>query len=526
MRKKFILAFFFFLVSLFAFSSEVYAKIKENDVVAVVNGEPITVKELLYVAGIEHRREDLPRKAKKPDLNRFLQEIIRDNLIIQEARAMGLETNPWLEAKLKEFTVTAAVRELYRDEILSKINPDEKTLKDFYKEYFKIYKWMYFESTKKEEVEKAKAEMLKNIGNFTIIENTKISLFMNKDLWNVLKNLKPGETSDVYKFRNDYIVIKLLEIKPADMKEFKNKINSVRDAYKRWKKEQLEKSKLEALRRKYSSKVFVYKENIKNFNDGKMCKSIQENMLLARVDKEELRVQQVCEVLRENPNINIEEYVNSWIDARVVDLEALSRGYHLRSPLREDIENYKKQLLKRVFIGYMIAPTIKVTEDDLKAYYEKNKSKFREENSYKIGRIVVGDHNTALKVLAELDRGADFFFLAEKYAKDEEIRKTRGVMGWLKESMIPEDYKKAFTKLEKGEIAITREGPHWTVLKILDKEEGRIKPFDEVRKQVEEEVWKEKVEQKLEEYAQRLRKSSKIVVYQNRIREIERTLFK
>ena len=516
----------FCLISLLIFLPQGYAKLKERDVVAVVNGEPITVKELLYAAGIEHRREDLPRRAKRPDLNRFLQEIIRDNLIIQEAKAMGLETNPWLEAKLKEFIITAAVRELHQEEVLSKIKPDESTLKNFYKEYFKTYKWVYFQSANKEEAEKARTKILTNSGNFTIFENIKISLLMNKDLWNIIKDLKPGETSKVHKIYNNYIVVKLVEIKPARMEEFKKRINSVKDAYKRFEKERLEKIKLEALRKKYQSKILVYRENIKKVQDKNQCNASQEIVPLARVERETLNSKQFCEALKENPHLKVEEYVDKWIDARVIDIEALSRGYHLRSPLKEDIENYKKQLLKRVFIGNIIAPTIKIKEDDLIAYYNKNKSKFREENSYKIGRIVVDDHHTALKVLAELDKGADFLFLAEKYAKDEEIRKTKGVMGWLTESLIPENYKKAFTKLEKGAIGMTQDGPHWTILKILDKKEGQIKPFNKVKKQIEEELWKNNLEQKLEEYAQRLRKNSKIVVYQNKIQEIERTLFK
>ncbi|MCM8808074.1 MAG: hypothetical protein NC926_09105, partial [Candidatus Omnitrophica bacterium] len=146
----------FFAFFLFTFINEVNAKINEKEVLAIVNGEPITVKEVMYVIGIEHRREDIERKVKKVDLKSFLNQIIRDKLIIQEAKMMGLETNPWLEAKLNEFIIASAVRQLYKDEIVSKIKSTHNEVKNFYKQFYKEYEIYIFETKDKNEAEKVR----------------------------------------------------------------------------------------------------------------------------------------------------------------------------------------------------------------------------------------------------------------------------------------------------------------------------------------------------------------------------------
>jgi len=156
MRYLDYLSYFGILIFLFFFVTNTFGKIKESDWVAVVNGEPITVKEVLYVAGIEHRREDLPKKAKKIDLYQFLEKVIQDNLIFQEAKNIGLETDPWYQAKVNNYIITMAVRKLYEDEILSKLKPTQKMLQDFYKRNFHTYKILYFQNKDKIETEKSR----------------------------------------------------------------------------------------------------------------------------------------------------------------------------------------------------------------------------------------------------------------------------------------------------------------------------------------------------------------------------------
>lgn len=521
---------FLFLVFL-ALNSYLYgaSKINEKEVLALVNGEPITVKEFLYAIGIEHRREDLG-KASQVDFNHALEKMIKDKLIIQEAREMGLETNPWLEARLKEFTVTAAVRALYKDEILAKIKPSKAQLKKFYQDYFKIYNLTVLETETKEEALKKRMELQKG-GNGKSFDTTLYALYQDKDYWRVIKNLKPGQVSEPFKKHNRFIVVKLNSIKPANLQEFEKRYNSVKDAYERMEKKRLEEVKLKELRKKYANEIWIDNELLEKLKKEPLKTWEKDERVIAKVKNESLTLKELAEQIKNNfhqegGNLSLEKRIEKWIDFKLVDLEALSRGYHLKGSVKEDIENYKIQLLKRVFIGVAIAPKIKISDKELKDFYEKNKEKFKESDSVKLYRMILKDHQTALQVISELEKGANFKFLAEKFSNDEVVRKTGGDMGWIKISLVPENYKQAFKTFKKGEIGMVQEGPHWTVLYIGDYKKGTYRPFEEVKEKVKEELFGKKIEEELDKYAEKLRPQSKIVVYRDKVKRLEREFFK
>jgi len=104
---------------------------KEN-VLAVVNDEPITEGDLKYSLTIAHRREDLS-SAGALDLSQFLQKLINDRLIIQEARRMGMEDYPEVQQAVEAYIVRESVVRLYDEEIVSKVTVSEDDLRNYYK---------------------------------------------------------------------------------------------------------------------------------------------------------------------------------------------------------------------------------------------------------------------------------------------------------------------------------------------------------------------------------------------------------
>lgn len=47
-----------------------------------------------------------------------------------------------------------------------------------------------------------------------------------------------------------------------------------------------------------------------------------------------------------------------------------------KEPLKSQYEFYKKDLLVRGFIDYIIVPNIKITEDEIRKYYERYKKDY------------------------------------------------------------------------------------------------------------------------------------------------------
>lgn len=59
---------------------------------------------------------------------------------------------------------------------------------------------------------------------------------------------------------------------------------------------------------------------------------------------------------------------------------------------------------------------------------------------------------TARKIRKELDEGADFSELIEKYTTNEELRKTEGYMVWLRPDEMLDEFQKAVSGLKPGDI--------------------------------------------------------------------------
>ncbi len=107
---------------------------KEN-VLAVVNGEPITERDLKYSLEIAHRREDLS-SAGALNLSQFIQKLIDDRLIIQEARRMGAEDYPEVQQALQAYILRESVVRLHDEEIVRKVTVTEEDIKNYYKKNY------------------------------------------------------------------------------------------------------------------------------------------------------------------------------------------------------------------------------------------------------------------------------------------------------------------------------------------------------------------------------------------------------
>jgi parvulin-like peptidyl-prolyl isomerase len=98
---------------------------RQSDLIATVDGEPIVRADLEYALQIAHRREKLT-STEPVNIRRFINRLIDEKLIVQEARRSGLDKNPEIESKVKAFILRESVTRLYREEVLDKASGKEE----------------------------------------------------------------------------------------------------------------------------------------------------------------------------------------------------------------------------------------------------------------------------------------------------------------------------------------------------------------------------------------------------------------
>lgn len=133
-----------------------------------------------------------------------------------------------------------------------------------------------------------------------------------------------------------------------------------------------------------------------------------------------------------------------------------------------------------------------ITDEELQKIYDEQVPKG---NEYKARHILVDDEEQAKKLIAELDKGADFSELAKKNSTGPS-GKTGGELGWFSSKQMVAPFSEAVAKLEKGtytkEPVKTQFG--WHIIMLDDVRETTPPSFEQVKPQLQAFVQKQRVQ--------------------------------
>jgi len=179
-------------------------------------------------------------------------------------------------------------------------------------------------------------------------------------------------------------------------------------------------------------------------------------------------------------------------------------------------EKLRAQVEKEMLIQSVIAKTVtepaKLSEEELKNYYEKNASKFKQPESVRLRLISTQDEKKATEILVRAKSGEDFAALASKMSEDM-YRVKGGDIGYIhKGRMLPEIEDVAF-KLNVGEVSdLIKTEDSWVIIRVEDKKPERQLSFDEIKDKLKRELEAEKAQQLKEKWIADLRSKAKIEV--------------
>ncbi len=175
--------------------------------------------------------------------------------------------------------------------------------------------------------------------------------------------------------------------------------------------------------------------------------------------------------------------LDQLVDRHVVVIAAKKEGLDRDPAVQRMVARATDSALQNALLTREIAPTL--TEEAIKARYERDIAGKPGEPEIHARHILVADEETAKKVIAELNGGADFAELAKKYSTDPGAQ-SGGDLGFFKKGdMLPEFSDVAFA-LKAGETTQTpvktRFGYH-----VIQVQEVRAAPppsLDQVRDEV------------------------------------------
>lgn len=250
--------------------------------------------------------------------------------------------------------------------------------------------------------------------------------------------------------------------------------------------------------------------------------------VLDKMVDDALVIQQASELKLTVEDAEIDRAVDEVKKANNLDsaafAQALSEQGFTVGSFRRDM---RKQILRLKTINTAVRSRLSLTEEDLKAFYEQTVRQMGGHREAHVRHILVAvpagaDAKTveakkriAVKLLEDARGGADFAALAKQGSDDANTRDDGGDMGWLKEdSGLQESLAEViFSMDKKGEVR----GPIKTdrgfeVLQLVEKREGDMKPFEEVREQIRMRLSQQQIEKQTQTWVQELRKKAHIEI--------------
>ncbi|WP_160720949.1 peptidylprolyl isomerase [Bacillus sp. USDA818B3_A] len=156
--------------------------------------------------------------------------------------------------------------------------------------------------------------------------------------------------------------------------------------------------------------------------------------------------------------------------------------------LKSDIKNY-------LLIKKLLEPEIKITEDEMKTYFEENKDSFATAEQVKASHILVADEATAKKVKEKLDNGEDFAALAKEYSTDDSTKDSGGELGYFAKGDMVTEFEDAAFAMSVNQISDpvkTDYGYH--IIKVEDKKAAQAANYEDSKAEIKETLFDQKVD--------------------------------
>lgn len=164
-----------------------------------------------------------------------------------------------------------------------------------------------------------------------------------------------------------------------------------------------------------------------------------------------------------------------------------------------------------------------ITDEQIKAFYDSNPERFQQPEQVKVSHILIAVNKTdtpaqkaekkqtALKVLAELKKGADFAEEAKKYSDDPGNKDKGGDLGLISKGQTVPEFEKAAFALKTGALSGVVESPFgFHIIKATDRKKSEKVTLDQAKQNISMYLADQQKNQLLMSYFDSLRAASKI----------------
>lgn len=231
-------------------------------------------------------------------------------------------------------------------------------------------------------------------------------------------------------------------------------------------------------------------------------------------------------------DLNMQNRPNEEQDRRVIedlkkqnnfatdaDLEKALRG-SLNIGLAEYLQRLRQNQMQNDVLYFEVYRKVAIEDQELRAWYEDHKDEYKQPSRFRIRELVIAkgvtpEEQAASKARLEqvqkaLAEGKSFEALAKELS-DSPSKATGGDLGWIGKGFMRAAIEKAALALKPGQVSgLLETDKDLMLVQLVESEEDRVKPFEEVKQAILEKVREPKAENAKQNYLNALRTRANI----------------
>jgi len=225
-------------------------------------------------------------------------------------------------------------------------------------------------------------------------------------------------------------------------------------------------------------------------------------------------------------NINFDEQVRLYID-NIKKENNINSDEDLKKILKQQGMSFEKWtrvlregVMKDAVITSEVRRNIVIDEAEIVSYHKLHPEEFTEPPEFKLKAITLtsgsgsdeGIEAKKQEINSKIAAGEDFGALASEYSQGPE-KESSGDLGNFEKGNLAKELEEPVENLKQGEVTPWIQFRNaWYLLKLVEKKEARLKPFEEARDDIERRLLADKGQVKFEEFMKELKEKSYIKI--------------
>ncbi len=178
------------------------------------------------------------------------------------------------------------------------------------------------------------------------------------------------------------------------------------------------------------------------------------------------------------------------------------------------LESLKADMHVQVQLRKLLEPQVKITDEDIKTYYDSNLESLKTPEQVRASHILVATKEEAEAVLASLKGGADFATLAKEKSTDTASKEAGGDLDFFPKGMMEEPFETAAFALKAGELSSVVETSHgFHVIKATDHKDAATPTLEEKKEEIRQTLSEEQISTLSQSWLQEKRTAANVETF-------------